>query len=331
MVTSELQVPSMAAAPQSLDAAQPTFSAVIPVYNSAQIVAKTVARTIAVFEELGDPYEILLVNDGSRDDSWEVIRGQAEQHPHVISIDLLKNYGQHNAVLCGMVHSRGDWVITLDDDGQNPPEEIHRLVDKAREGHDLVFAQFKHKRHGPIRRLGSRVVKWMNGKVFHQPKELELTNFRIIRRDVVERMCAYRTGYPYVQGLALMFSSRRANVETEHHAREIGKSNYGPVKIAELLMRILFNYSAFPLRAVSWAGGAIALGSLALGAYFVLKKVTVGASVPGWTTVVVLLSLFNGITIAMLAMLGEYVVRLLHQTSTAHNYHVRTIVQRGGG
>ncbi len=302
------------------------YSVVIPVYNSAAIVGETVDRTVAFFEGHGWDYELILVNDGSHDQSWDVLREKALANSHIIAINLLRNYGQHTALFCGFQESTGDYVITMDDDLQNPPDEIIHLINKASEGHDVVFGRFREKKHDWYRRLGSLLIRAINRRIFHQPKDLVLTNFRIIRRDVIDRMCSYRTHYPYIQGLALMFSTNPGNVWVEHQSRPAGKSNYNLFKIIELVMRILFNYSSYPLRLVSIVGVVISALSLLRGLYYLGKAVFIGVSVPGWTTVVVLLSFFNGITIFILSMLGEYTVRLLNQTSSTQSYHVKEII-----
>jgi hypothetical protein len=149
----------------------------------------------------------------------------------------------------------------------------------------------------------------------------------MIRRDVVDRMCGYQTSYPYIPGLALMFSANPTNVTVEHKPRPVGKSNYNLLKIIELVMRILFNYSSYPLRLVSFIGGIIAVISFLLGIYFLLKALFVGTTVPGWASTVTLLSFFNGIVILILSMLGEYTVRLLRQTSQAQSYHIKELIR----
>lgn len=302
------------------------YSVVIPVYNSSAIVGKTIDRVVSFFEERDLEYELILVNDGSSDGSWAVLREKALTNRRIVAINLLHNYGQHTAVFCGFQQSKGDCVITLDDDLQNPPEEMAHLIQKASEGHDLVFGRFRQKQHARYRKLGSLLIGAVNRRIFRQPEDLVLTNFRIIRRDVVDRICAYRTVYPYIPGLALMFSSNPANVWVEHQSRPLGRSNYNLLKIAELVMRILFNYSSFPLRLVSMMGLMAAFFSLVLGLYYLLRGLFIGSAVPGWTTIAVFLAFFNGLTILLLSMLGEYTVRLLNQTSSADCYHIKEIV-----
>ena len=302
------------------------YSVVIPVYNSGNIVGETIDRTVACLQQHGLDYELILVNDGSKDCSWDVVREKAQGNPHIIGINLIRNYGQHTALLCGLHQTTGDFVITLDDDLQNPPEEIIPLINKAHEGYDLVLGRFHQKKHPLLRRAGSALIGALNNHLFHKPKELVTSTFRILRRDLVNRICSYQTPYPYITGLAIMFAANPTNVQVDHQSRREGKSQYSLLKIADLVMRILFNYSSYPLRLVSIVGMVISLISFVLGLYFIIEKLVGGVPVPGWTSLVVLLSFLNGITILMLSMLGEYCVRLLNQTSYPKSYQIKEIV-----
>ena len=304
------------------------LSVIVPMFNEGPVIEHTIRAVSNELNSLLINWQLILVNDGSPDNSWTIVAEKAEANSHLIAIDLLRNYGQHNAVFCGLQHSSGDFVITMDDDMQNPPEEIVHLVNTILEGYDVVYGRFRTKQHAQYRRLGSQAISWVNQRIFHQPRDLVLTNFRILRRDVVERICAYQTSYPYITGLSLMFSSRRANVWVEHRPRPVGGSNYTLWRIATLVTRILFNYSAFPLRVVSVVGIGIALVSFLLGLYYLLRAVFVGINVPGWTTLIVLVSFFNGVLILILAMLGEYLVRLVNQVSSSKSYHIRQIVKK---
>ena len=303
------------------------YSVVIPVFNSQDVVGETIERTVAFFCKESLDFEIILVNDGSADKSWEVINQKALIYSEVVAVDLLHNYGQHVANLCGFSHATGDFIITMDDDLQNPPEEIRKLIDKAADDYDLVIGRFKEKKHSLFRRLGSRIVHLIIRKIFYAPKDLVLSNFRIIRKDVVQRVCTYKTNYPYIPGLVLMFSSQRTNVLVDHNPREVGKSNYNLWRIIRLLSEILFNYSSYPLRLVAGIGLLTALASFALSAFYLYVGMMNGTRVPGWLTVVVLLSFFNGMTLFVLGMSGEYLVRLINQTSRTETYHIKNITR----
>ncbi len=310
---------------RSADAKGLDVSIVIPVYNSASMVSETIGRTAAALSGAGLSYEIILVNDGSTDASWDVLQEEARRSPCVIAINLVKNYGQHSAVFCGLAHSSGKYVITIDDDLQNPPEEIVRLIDKGKEGYDLVCGRYLAKRHELYRRLGSRLIALVNEKIFSKPRDFSLTNFRLMERKLVDRVCAYRTAFPYVNGLAVMLSGRMANVLVEHHERRDGKSGYSLGRILKLVLTILFNYSAYPLRLVCAVGLAVSIGSFLLGLALLLKGLFLQSSVPGWTSIATLLSFFNGFLTLMLGMLGEYTIRVLNSSADQRSYHVREI------
>lgn len=308
-------------------AATPTYSVIIPVYNSAKIVSLVIARTMAFFEKQGWSYEIVLVNDGSRDNSWQVIAAQAAQQSHVIAINLLRNYGQHNAVFCGIAQSRGEYVITIDDDLQNPPEEIIHLVNQMQAGnHDVVFGRFRQKQHSLGRRVGSGLIRMINNRVFYCPVDIVPSNFRLMHRAVIDRMLGYKTAYPYTTGLALMFAQSIGNVWVEHRERHEGKSNYNLVRILSLVLRILFNYSVWPLRLVTVTGFIISFVSFFIGTVLVVRKLLDNIQIEGWTGIMVMLAILNGLIILMLGMLGEYTVRILQQMNSKETYHIKDTV-----
>jgi len=308
--------------PQPLDPRGFTYSIVIPVYNSVGVVGATIDRVTEVFERAGLRHQIVLVNDGSRDGSWEVIADRARRSPRVVALNLLRNYGQHHANLAGMREATGDYVITMDDDLQNPPDQALLLIEQAMRGHDVVFGRFERKQAKGYRRLGTRLISAVNRRVFEQPPGLAVSNFRILRRDVVERICASRTAHPYITGQALMFSHDPADVLVRHDARSVGTSNYGMRRIMSLVLAILFSYSVFPLRAAAGVGFAVAAGSFLLGLFYLVRSLFVESTVPGWTTIAVLLAVLNGVVIMLLSMLGEYVVRTLDAVSVVTTYHV---------
>jgi glycosyltransferase involved in cell wall biosynthesis len=289
--------------PEPEDDADPgrfTYSIVVPVYNSVDVVGTTIDRITEVFEKAGLRYQLVLVNDGSRDGSWELIAERARRSPHIVALNLLRNYGQHHANLAGLRESTGDYVITMDDDLQNPPDQALLLIDAAMNGHDVVFGRFEQKQAAGYRRL----------------------DFRILRRDVVDRICESRTAHPYITGQALMYSNNPSDTLVRHEPRPVGKSNYGLRRILTLVLTILFSYSLWPLRAAAVAGFVVAFGSFLLGLYYLVRSLFVDSAVPGWTTIAVLLAILNGVVIALLSMLGEYVVRTLNAVSAVDSYHV---------
>jgi glycosyltransferase involved in cell wall biosynthesis len=308
---------------QEPDPTGPLYSLVVPVYNSSRIVGDTISRIVEVFTSAGLRFELVLVNDGSHDDSWQVISTRARTTPHVLAINLLKNYGQHHANLAGFRATKGDWVITLDDDLQNPPEEALKLIETAEAGgHDVVFGEFETKQAAGYRRLGSRLISLINRRVFGQPTDLAVSNFRILRRDVVDRICNDNNAYPYITGQALLYSNDPGNVTVRHDPRPVGSSNYRFLRIARLVLTILFSYSLFPLRLAAGVGFAVAALAFLLGGAYLVRGIVTDSRVPGWTSLVVLLAIFNGFLIALVSMLGEYVLRTLNAVTTTRPYHV---------
>jgi len=314
--------------PGLLDPHDFTYSIVVPVYESEGVVGETVDRIVSTFEDQGLSYELILVNDGSRDRSWDIIAEKARANEHVVAVRLLRNYGQHNANLAGFREATGDYVITMDDDLQNPPDQVRVLIDEAMTGRDVVFGRFEAKRAAFYRKLGSKLISLINRRVFAQPPDLTVSNFRILRRDVVDRICASRTAYPYITGQALLYSSNRSDVLVRHEPRSIGKSTYSTIRILRLVLTILFSYSLFPLRLAAFGGFVISFLAFALGAAYLVQGLVSDTRVPGWTTLIVLTAMFNGVTIALLSMLGEYVVRTLNAVSASETYHVVDRVPR---
>lgn len=303
------------------------YSVVIPVYNSEQTITDVVQGIIQTFHANKLDCEIVLVNDGSKDNSWEVLRDIAKTNRNIIAINLLKNYGQHNAIYCGFQNASGDYVITMDDDMQNPPEEIIHLIDKTYEGYDVVFGKYSEKKHNLFRRMGSKIIDYLNYKIFTKPKEITLSNFRIIEKSVVDRILSYQTLFPYITGLSLMLSHKTGNVQVQHQKRSLGKSKYTLRKILDLVATILFSYSSFPIRFFGIVGFMIASASFVLGLILILKKLIAGFNVAGWTSLMVLFSFVGGYIIFMLSMLGEYLSRITNQTSSRKGFYIKEVVK----
>ena len=304
---------------------EPRFSVVIPVYNSEQTIYQAIERVCKTFESEKISYEVVAVNDGSKDDSWGELVEICDSLPNVIAINLIRNFGQHNANLCGFNHSKGEYIITLDDDLQNPPEEIHKLIAKSEEGHDLVIGRFKTKKHSLGRRLGSKIVNRINEKIFSKPPDLVMTNFRLIHRSVIDRISSFRGTDPYIPGLVIAYSGSPANVEVIHESREIGKSNYGIREISKLVLSMLFNYSIYPLRFMVASGFIVSMSGFTLGTALILRNVTGNTSVPGWTSTVTLISFFSAFIILLLGVLGEYIIYITRSISQPSPYIVKEI------
>ena len=304
---------------------RPRYSVVIPVYNSASIVGETIERTLAVFRHLGQSCEVVLVNDGSTDRAWQVLEEKALTHHNVVAINLLKNYGQHAAILCGFRQSSGDWVVTIDDDLQNPPEEIAQLIDGANRGHDVVCGRFRQKHHPLYRRLASKIIGRLDRHVFHKPKGLALTNFRIVRRDVVDRIIGVPTAYPYIRGLMLLCSTNPADVWVEHQPRPGGGTSYTLTGLLSLVARIVFSYSTLPVRAVLACGVSLIFLSALVGLSLLVRVWTMPQSaITPWLWLFTFIALLSGVTITAVGIVAEYLVGLARQGRP--HYHVQQVV-----
>ena len=303
------------------------YSIVIPCYKSGKWLDDLVGRIEKVMQPLGEPFEIILVNDASPDDTWQAIERNAQSYPFVRGIDLLFNVGQFRALICGLEHSRGSYVITMDDDLQHPPEELTKLVTAMRERPELdcIMGAYEDKKHDFIRNLGSRFMGKLNEIFYQKPPDLQLSSFRIMRRQVADAVCAHRTVKPIIGPLILRSTRRVGNVTVEHHPRTGGRSNYSLLKLVRTTLDNMISVSTLPLQFLSIMGFLCALGSGLLTAYYLLLYL-IGhiANVPGFTTVVLLVTFFGGMILLSIGILGEYIILIITQTSKPPRYFIRS-------
>ena len=289
------------------------ISVVVPVFESRDSLELLVERLEAALADLGREYELILVDDGSRDGSWQELRRLRAGRRCLRIARSLVTQGQHNAILCGFSLVRGDVVVTMDDDLQHPPEEIGRLVGGLDAGHDLVIAAYESKRHTRLRNLGSAVVDRLQRRIFSLPREFQLTSFRAARRVVVDHALRMGGAYPFITAMLLVNSSRRANVPVRHEARALGASTYTMLKSARLTLNLLLGYSSYPLYFVAALCGLGLLFSGGLAAAIVWMALRYGTAVPGWASTVVILTFFNSLTLLSLVIFGLYLSRISRQ------------------
>ena len=309
-------------------------SFVIPCYRSEHTITAVTEEIGAAMAKLADfDYEIVLVNDCSPDGTFAVIRALAEGDARITAVDLAKNFGQHAALMCGMRHTAGDYVVCLDDDGQTPADEVGKLLEKLEEGCDVVYASYEDKRESGFRRFGSRVNRRMTELMLSKPKELELTSYFAARRFLVDEMLRYEHCYPYVMGLVLRSTKKICNVPVTHRARETGSSGYTLGKLLSLWMNGFTSFSVKPLRISIWAGVALAVFGFLYALIAVIRYFTVHQAPLGWTTNTVLLLLVGGFILIMLGLVGEYVGRVFMCVNATPQYVEREVVpqQRRSG
>lgn len=297
------------------------ISIVIPVFNSSKFTSELLERLKKYFSLTKYEYELIFVDDGSGDNSWGNLKKISHQQRNIKCIKLLKNYGQHVAVLCGLRNAMGDYCIVMDDDLQNPPEEIDKLINKSLEtDSDLVFAKFKEKKTSLVRKLGSYATNILVRKIFNVKTNIRISNFKLIRKDVVNRVIKFKSSHPYINGIALMYSKNPQNVLVNHQERKFGKSNYNIFKISSLLGTIMFNYSNLPMRILTTTGFIISLIGFFLGIYFFIDRITNQGVYSGWASIFIALCFFSGINLFILGIFGEYIIKINNQTKLLDQY-----------
>jgi len=306
------------------------LSFVIPVFNGGASIGGIVERIHRAYADLD--FEVVLVNDGSRDDSEAVCAELQQRHPgSVVFVHLARNFGEHAAVLAGLNQARGAYTALLDDDGQNPPEEVRRLYEAIRAGgHDVVYGRYRIKHHSLWRNLGSRFNDRVANVMLRKPRELYLSSFKILSRFIVDEVTRYRGAFPYVDGLILRATDNISQIEVEHRDREGAPSNYTLRRLLKLWLNMFFNFSILPLRLSALTGLATAGISLLLLVAIVIDKLYISPDVPhGLPTVLVVIVFFAGVQLIILGTIGEYLGRLFLDHSESPQFVVR-YVRRGG-
>lgn len=303
------------------------FSVVVPVYNSEKSLDELYDRLRSTFEGMGRSFEVIFVNDNSTDGSYDILRSIHAQNNNTIVVDLMKNFGQQNALMCGFHYCQGKYVITLDDDLQNPPEEIPKLYAKMLDGYDAVFGAIESKRHRKYKNLGSYLIRRMTNRIFNTGERIKFSAFRMMKKSIVDEIKSIRTAFPYISGIILSSTDSVANVEIRHDPRKFGRSNYSIKKLVKLSLNLLLNYSSIPLRFVGTLGLTISFLSFLLGCIYIARKFMIGSVPAGWTSLVVLISFYNSITLVIFFIIGEYIARLLREISNYKQYSIREILR----
>lgn len=297
------------------------LSVIIPVYNSEKTIRPLVEKLQATLSAIS--FEVVMVNDGSRDRSEVVCRQLCESYSNVRFISLRRNYGEFNAVMCGLNWAYGNYCVMIDDDFQNPPEEILKLVEMAESGeYDVVYTYYARKQHSLGRNLGSRLVNWLTSYLLNKPKDLYLSSFKLIRQEVVQEIIKYHGPYPYIDGLIFRITRNIGTVQVAHQKREEGASNYTFNKLVSLFLNILFCYSSLPIRLFVPIGvGLFSLGFLLL--LFLTIQWVIGPDPKGWQVVTATIIFIGGIQCMLLSVLGEYIGKSFMAQSGQPQYVIK--------
>ncbi len=307
-------------------------SFVIPCYRSAQTLPGVVEELQTAMEAMQEyDYEVILVNDCSPDDTFEVIRRLSGENRRIRGINLARNFGQHSALMAGFRYGEGDIVVCLDDDGQTPAREVGKLLAGIRQGADVVYAKYNQKHHSGFRNWGSRINERMTRVMLGKPKDLYLSSYFAARRFVIEEVKRYENAYPYVIGLVLRTTGNIVNVEVAHRERAAGESGYTLGKLLALWFNGFTAFSVKPLRIATISGALCAMAGFLYGIYTIVKKIFINPPglVTGFSALMSVLVFMGGMLMLMLGLVGEYMGRMYISMNNSPQYVIREMVGAG--
>jgi len=305
------------------------YSIIVPVYNSQNSLVELHSRLQAVFENVvKEEFELILVNDSSRDSSWQLMKELHTLDKRVKIVNLAKNFGQHAALLCGLKYFSGDFVVMLDDDLQHPPEEIPKLI-KAIEDNpeiDVVFGNYESKKHNWYRNLGSLAISKIGKRIAKRNSDIKVTSFRIIRASLAHKIAEIDIQQPRIGGLIMHATNRVMAIQVDHQPRAYGRSGYHLDRLFKDFLGIIIGNSVLPLKLISTFGVLLSIFSMFIGLYFVVRHIFFGVSVVGWTSLIVAITFFSGFILFTLGIIGEYLIRILMEAKKMPVYIERDVM-----
>lgn len=302
------------------------LSIVIPVYNSEDIleelinqITSEIRKKINLFED----YEIILVNDKSEDNSWKKIKEIATNQKNVIGINLSKNFGQHNALMAGIKNSKGDFLITMDDDLQHPPNYIIEIINKLKQGFDVCYTKYENNKYSFFKKLGSSINDKVANIVLDKPKNIYLSSYRGIKRSVINELKKFDGPYVYLDGVILNVTSNIGSINIKHNKRLKGNSGYSFKKLFSLWLKVFTNSSIFPLRMASVTGFIVTIVSLFFAVLLIIFKIRNPEIPQGWTSVATFIFFFSGVQLLALGIIGEYIGRIFINLNQKPQYIIK--------
>lgn len=287
-----------------------SISVVIPVYNSEDSLAILIRRIEPVLISLTSKYELIFVNDGSKDNSWKRINELSELHPWVVGVDLMRNYGQHNALLCGIRIARNEIIITIDDDLQHPPEEIPKLMAKLLEGYDVVYGTPIKEQHGFWRNRASQITKLALQGSMGAEIARRASAFRAFRKDIRQAFDTYQSPYVSIDVLLTWGTTRFAAINVRHDARQTGVSKYTFCKLVTHSLNMITGFSSLPLQLASITGFVFIIFGFGVLVYATGRYFIQGSTVSGFVFLASVIAIFSGAQLFTLGIIGEYLARI---------------------
>ncbi len=305
-----------------------TLSIVVPVYNSAEILPQFAYRLDQVRVQNEWQVELILVNDGSKDSSWSVICGLAEKHLWIKGINLMRNYGQHNALLCGIRSANCEIIITMDDDLQHPPEEIPKLLSELNKGYDVVYGTPQREQHGLWRDLASQSTKFILQSAMGADIARSITSFRAFRSPLREAFASYSGSYVFLDALLTWGTTHFSTTPVRHDPREIGQSNYNLRKLITHALNMTTGFSVLPLQISSLIGFTFTIIGFILLTYVGIRAFTQSSDLWGFYVLASMITIFAGAQLFALGIIGEYLARMHFRMMERPTYTIRERLQK---
>lgn len=305
------------------------ISICIPCYKSEDSIEKLIKQISNVFDKHKEyKYEIVLVNDGSPDNTVDVIRKLAENDNHIIAIDLAKNFGESSALMAAYSMASGDYIVRMDDDGEHNPEDLFKLIAKLEDGYDYVCARFINYHHSLYKRLGSKFNYWFLCRMMDVPKGSIMSSYNVTRKYVIDRILEYNNPKPYIDGMVWAITNRTSYVEIEHGYRYGGKSGYDLKKSIALWLNGVTSFSVKPLRLASLVGLVFSICGFIIGIITIIDKLIHPEIEAGWTSTFAMLLFIGGFIMLFLGLLGEYIGRSYLIDNHIPQYVIRDVTKK---
>ena len=300
-----------------------SISVIVPVYNSEQTLVALHKRLNSVCTKLAGEFEIIFVNDGSVDNSWEEIKILEEKNPSVIGVNLMKNFGQHNALLCGIRKAKYELIATLDDDLQNPPEELPKLIEKLNEDFDVVYGKPDKEQHGLFRNISSVITKIALKTTMGVENAKNVGAFRVFRTQLREAFKQYSGSFISIDVLLTWGTNRFTAVPVKIDDRQFGRSNYTFSKLFVHALNMITGFSVLPLQIASMLGFIFAFFGLSILIYVIVQYLLVGTPVQGFPFLASIISVFSGVQLLAIGIIGEYLARMYFRAMDKPQYLIK--------